>query len=130
MDALIRLDEVTKRHDSDAAPAVDGVSMQIAPGEAVAVMGLPGSRKPALFNMITGLDRPPRVCVLVPTRNEAGNVGPLVARLGPALAALGGEVLFVDDSDDDTPAALAAAASPLRYRSGCCTGRVPSAPVG
>ncbi len=39
MDALIRLDEVTKRYDSAAAPAVDGVSMQIAAGEAVAVMG-------------------------------------------------------------------------------------------
>ena len=49
--------------------------------------------------------------MLVPTRNEAGNVGPLVARLGPVLAGLGGEVLFVDDSDDHTPAAVAAAAS-------------------
>ena len=58
MDALIRLDEVTKRHDSDAAPAVDGVNMQIAPGEAVAVMGPPGSGKSALLNMIAGLGRP------------------------------------------------------------------------
>jgi len=110
MDALIRLDEVTKRYDRDAAPAVDGASMQIAPGEAVAVMGPSGSGKPALLTMTAGLDRPPRVCVLVPTRNEAGNVGPLVARLGPVLAGLGGEVLFVDDSDDHTPAAVAAAA--------------------
>ena len=110
MDALIRLDEVTKRCDGDAAPAVDGVNMQIAPGEAVAVMGPSGSRKPTLLNMIAGQDRP-RACVLVPTRNEAGNVGPLLARLGPVLAGLGGEVLFVDDSDDHTPAAVAAAAS-------------------
>jgi putative ABC transport system ATP-binding protein len=58
MDALIRLDEVTKRYDSDAAPAVDGVSMQIAPGEAVAVMGPSGSGKSTLLNMIAGLDRP------------------------------------------------------------------------
>ena len=58
MDALIRLDEVTKRHDSDAAPAVDGVNMQIAPGEAVAVMGPSGSGKSALLNMIAGLGRP------------------------------------------------------------------------
>jgi len=58
MDALIRLDEVTKRYDSDGAPAVDGVSMQIAPGEAVAVMGPSGSGKSTLLNMIAGLDRP------------------------------------------------------------------------
>jgi putative ABC transport system ATP-binding protein len=58
MDALIRLEEVTKRYDSDAAPAVDGVSMQIAPGESVAVMGPSGSGKSTLLNMIAGLDRP------------------------------------------------------------------------
>ena len=58
MDALIRLEEVTKRYGSDAAPAVDGVSMQIAPGDAVAVMGPSGSGKSTLLNMIAGLDRP------------------------------------------------------------------------
>jgi len=111
MDALIRTDEVTKRYDGDAAPAVDGVSLQITPGEAVAIMGPSNSGKPRLLNMNAGLDRAPRVCVLVPTLNEADNAGPLVARLGPVLAGLGGEVLFVDDSDDHTPAAVAAAAS-------------------
>jgi putative ABC transport system ATP-binding protein len=58
MEALIRLHEVTKRYDSDAAPAVDGVSMQIAPGESVAVMGPSGGGKSTLLNMIAGLDRP------------------------------------------------------------------------
>jgi putative ABC transport system ATP-binding protein len=58
MDALIRLDQVTKRYDSGAAPAVDGVSIQIAPGEAVAVMGPSGSGKSTLLNLIAGLDRP------------------------------------------------------------------------
>ena len=58
LDALIGLDEVTKRYDGDAAPAVDGVGMQIAPGESVAVMGPSGSGKSTLLNMIAGLDRP------------------------------------------------------------------------
>ena len=58
MDALIRLDQVTKRYDSDAAPAVHGVRMQIASGESVAVMGPSGSGKSTLLNMIAGLDRP------------------------------------------------------------------------
>jgi dolichol-phosphate mannosyltransferase len=51
----------------------------------------------------------PQVCVLVPTRNEAGNIAALLERLGPAVAWLDGEVLFVDDSDDDTPSVIAAA---------------------
>ncbi|MCU0300874.1 MAG: polyprenol monophosphomannose synthase [Candidatus Nanopelagicales bacterium] len=41
--------------------------------------------------------------VLVPTRNEAGNVDVLIDRLGAALRGRRAEVLFVDDSDDDTP---------------------------
>jgi len=57
-DALIRLDDVTKRYDGDAAAAVHGVGMQIAPGESVAVMGPSGSGKSTLLNMIAGLDRP------------------------------------------------------------------------
>jgi putative ABC transport system ATP-binding protein len=58
IDALIRLEDVTKRYDGDAAPAVHAVGMQITPGEAVAVMGPSGSGKSTLLNMIAGLDRP------------------------------------------------------------------------
>lgn len=43
------------------------------------------------------------VTVLVPTRNEAANVLPLLDRLGRALQGRDAEVLFVDDSDDGTP---------------------------
>ena len=56
--------------------------------------------------------------VVVPTRNEAANVAPLVRRLGVALAGRDVEVLFVDDSTDGTPAevlrAAGTAALPVR----------------
>ena len=41
--------------------------------------------------------------VIVPTRNEVGNIGPLLARLDDALDGIDAEVLVVDDSDDATP---------------------------
>jgi putative flippase GtrA len=43
------------------------------------------------------------ISVIVPTRNEAGNVDALLDRLEPVLAGTSSEVIFVDDSDDDTP---------------------------
>ena len=53
---------------------------------------------------------PPTVelTVIVPTRNEAGNVGPLLDRLGEALDGHSFEVLFVDDSTDATPQIITA----------------------
>ncbi|MDQ6784499.1 MAG: glycosyltransferase [Actinomycetota bacterium] len=49
------------------------------------------------------------VTVIVPTRNESPNVELLVERLSVALGTdCGWELLFVDDSDDDTPQAIAA----------------------
>jgi glycosyltransferase involved in cell wall biosynthesis len=47
------------------------------------------------------------VSLIVPTRNEAGNISELLVRLGRLPAGVLGEVIFVDDSDDDTPAAIA-----------------------
>jgi hypothetical protein len=58
--------------------------------------------------------------VLVPTRNEAGNVAPLVERLLGALQGVTFEILFVDDSDDSTPAEVEA----LARTNGHHTGRV------
>jgi dolichol-phosphate mannosyltransferase len=53
----------------------------------------------------------PLLSVVLPTRNEEANIAPLLGRLGAALEAIAYEILFVDDSDDGTPQAIAAAAA-------------------
>ena len=58
MDELIEISDVTKRYDGGGQPAVDKVSMTVAAGEAVAIMGPSGSGKSTLLNLIAGLDRP------------------------------------------------------------------------
>ena len=58
MDALLQINDVTKRYNGSGQPAVDGVTLEIAPGDAVAVMGPSGSGKSTLLNLIAGLDRP------------------------------------------------------------------------
>jgi len=55
-----------------------------------------------------GQPRVPVLSVVIPTRNEADNVGALVDRLAAVLAGVPAELVFVDDSSDNTPGLLAA----------------------
>jgi putative ABC transport system ATP-binding protein len=58
MDTLVQLTDVSKSYDSDGAPALAHVTMDVSPGESLAVMGPSGSGKSTLLNLVAGLDRP------------------------------------------------------------------------
>jgi putative ABC transport system ATP-binding protein len=56
--ALVSVIEVTKHYQGGVQPALDHLSLQVARGEAVAVMGPSGSGKSTLLNLVAGLDKP------------------------------------------------------------------------
>jgi dolichol-phosphate mannosyltransferase len=61
------------------------------------------ARNACRANSVIAAGEAPALSVIVPTRNEAGNIRPLLARLENALGGIDAEVLVVDDSDDATP---------------------------
>jgi dolichol-phosphate mannosyltransferase len=98
----------TARHDAEPSEPVGRE-------EAVAYLnGLAAVRQPSLHDLLLdqqltglqdtiGLRIPCAATVVVPTRNEEGNIAVLVDRLTAALSGQSFRILFVDDSDDGTP---------------------------
>ncbi|WP_188135730.1 ABC transporter ATP-binding protein [Lentzea indica] len=62
-DAVVEMTNVRKEYSDSIA--LDGLSLTVRAGEAVAVMGPSGSGKSTLLNMIAGLDRPTSGSVVV-----------------------------------------------------------------
>src|ERR1700691_1294012 len=74
--------EVTRHYTMGDAVirAVDGVSLSVAPGEFVSLLGTSGSGKSTLLNLIAGLDRPTGGAILAHGRNLAEMSGDDLAR--------------------------------------------------
>jgi putative ABC transport system ATP-binding protein len=77
-DPVIEFRNVSRSY-GDGPPALDSVSLTVAPGESVAVLGPSGSGKSTLLNLVAGLDRP--------TAGEVTVDGVRVDRLSEAASA-------------------------------------------
>ena len=71
---MVRLEGVSRVYQRGASiiRAVQGISLEVARGEFLAVMGPSGSGKSTLLNLIGGLDRPTEGDILIEGRSTRG----------------------------------------------------------
>ncbi len=63
--AVLRLENLSKRYRSDRPAVFEGLNLELAPGEYLAVMGESGVGKSTLLNLLAGLDHPDHGCVIL-----------------------------------------------------------------
>jgi putative ABC transport system ATP-binding protein len=82
MMALVEVKDVRKvyRRETEEVPVLDGLSLEIARGDFVALMGPSGSGKTTLLNLIGGIDQPTAGDVVVGEVNIAKLKGKELAR--------------------------------------------------
>lgn len=68
----IALDSILFRYHEDGPPVLDDVSVEIRPGELVAIVGHSGSGKSTLLRLLLGFDRPQQGRVLYDGKDLAG----------------------------------------------------------
>ena len=69
--ALVRVEALSFTYPEAAAPALDSVSLEVAPGEVVALLGPSGCGKSTLLRLLSGIYEPTRGSAAVRGRGPA-----------------------------------------------------------
>lgn len=72
MTAYLRIESLSRRHPGSATPALDGLTLDVARGEALALLGPSGSGKTTALRLVAGLDEPDGGDILLAGRSLAG----------------------------------------------------------
>src|SRR5260370_7748732 len=89
------------RHGLDSAYVLEPTQKLVAVAREKYIQGWQQGENQAVSQSIFSTTHD--LSIVVPTRNERENIWPLIESLQTALGDLWVEVIFVDDSDDDTP---------------------------